>query len=160
MASDRVPQDLSGLAALVTGGSQNIGEAIARRLAAGGAGVTICARRAERVREAAARLRAAGARVLDLVADVRDPEHVERLVGETVKEFGRLDILVNNAGTGQIRETLTLDLQAWRELIDTHLTGTFLMSQAAARVMIPAGSGVILNIGSVFSVRGMPQRAA
>ena len=82
MASDLVPQDLSGHAALVTGGSQNIGEAIARRLAAGGAGVTICARRAERVREAAARLRAAGARVLDLVADVRNPEHVERLVGE------------------------------------------------------------------------------
>ena len=155
-----VPQDLSGQAAIVTGGSQNIGEAIARRLAAGGAAVTICARREERLRNAAGRLRAAGATVLDLVADVRDAEHVRRVVDQTVEEFGRLDVLVNNAGTGQIRETLTLDLTAWQELIDTHLTGAFLMSQAAARVMIPAGSGVILNIGSVFSVRGMPQRAA
>jgi 3-oxoacyl-[acyl-carrier protein] reductase len=160
MTGDLVPKDLSGRAAIVTGGSQNIGEAIARRLTAAGAAVTICARRAERVRDAAARLRANGARVLDLVADVRDPDDGQRLVDTTVREFGRLDILVNNAGTGQIRETLTLDVSAWRELIDTHLTGAFLMSQAAARVMIPARSGVILNIGSVFSVRGMPKRAA
>lgn len=160
MASGLALEDLSGRAAIVTGGSQNIGEAIARRLAAAGAAVTICARRAERVREAAARLRAAGANVLDLVADVRDPGQVQQVVDATVREFGRLDILINNAGTGQIRDTLALDVRAWQELIDTHLTGTFLMSQAAARVMIPARSGVILNIGSVFSVRGMPKRAA
>ncbi len=160
MASGLALEDLSGRAAIVTGGSQNIGEAIARRLAAAGAAVTICARRAERVREAAARLRAAGADVLDLAADVRDPGHVQLVVDSTVRKFGRLDILINNAGTGQIRETLDLDVRAWQELIDTHLTGTFLMSQAAARIMIPARSGVILNIGSVFSVRGMPRRAA
>lgn len=160
MASGLALEDLSGRAAIVTGGSQNIGEAIARRLAAAGAAVTICARRAERVRAAAARLRVAGANVLDLAADVRDPGHVQHVVDATVRKFGRLDILINNAGTGQIRETLDLDVRAWQELIDTHLTGTFLMSQAAARVMIPARSGVILNIGSVFSVRGMPRRAA
>ena len=160
MARGLALEDLSGRAAIVTGGSQNIGEAIARRLAAAGASVTICARRAERVREAAARLRAAGADVLDLAADVRDPGHVQHVVDSTVRKFGRLDILINNAGTGQIRETLDLDVRAWQELIDTHLTGTFLMSQAAARIMIPARSGVILNIGSVFSVRGMPRRAA
>jgi NAD(P)-dependent dehydrogenase (short-subunit alcohol dehydrogenase family) len=160
MTDDLAPEDLHGRAAIVTGGSQNIGEAIARRLTIAGAAVTICARRAERVRDAAARLRATGARVLDMVADVRDAGHVQRLVDSTVREFGRLDILVNNAGTGQIRETLAVDLKAWQELIDTHLTGAFLMSQAAARVMIPARAGVILNIGSVFSVRGMPKRAA
>jgi len=160
MTSQLVPEDFGGRAAIVTGGSQNIGEGIARRLAMAGAAVTICARRAERVRDAAARLRATGARVLDMVADVRDPGHVQRLVDSTVREFGRLDILVNNAGTGQIRETLAVDMRAWQELIDTHLTGAFLMSQAAARVMIPARAGVILNIGSVFSVRGMQKRAA
>ncbi len=160
MTGDLALEDLRGRAAIVTGGSQNIGEAIARRLTMAGTAVTICARRAERVRDAAARLRATGARVLDMVADVRDPVDVQRLVDSTVREFGRLDILVNNAGTGQIRETLAVDLKAWQELIDTHLTGAFLMSQAAARVMIPARAGVILNIGSVFSVRGMPKRAA
>jgi NAD(P)-dependent dehydrogenase (short-subunit alcohol dehydrogenase family) len=160
MTNPLAPEDLGGRAAIVTGGSQNIGEAIARRLTKAGAAVTICARRAERVRDAAARLRATGARVLDMVADVRDPGDVQRLVDSTVREFGRLDILVNNAGTGQIRETLAVDAKAWQELIDTHLTGAFLMSQAAARVMIPARAGVILNIGSVFSVRGMPKRAA
>lgn len=154
------PVELTGCAAIITGGSQGIGEAIARRLAAAGAAVTICARRAQRVREAAERLRAAGARVLGLEADVRDPEQVQRVIDANVREFGQLDILVNNAGTGQIRDTLELDLSAWRELLDTHLTGAFLMSQAAARVMLPAGSGTIINIGSVYSVRGMPKRAA
>jgi len=152
--------EFAGRAAIVTGGSQGIGAAIARRLAAGGAAVTICARRAERVDAAVARLRASGARAQGLAADVRDPADVRRVVDATVDGFGRVDILVNNAGTGQIRDSLTLELDAWRDLIDTHLTGTFLMSQAAARVMIAAGSGVILNIGSVFSVRGMPKRAA
>ena len=67
---------------------------------------------------------------------------------------------MNNAGAGQIRDSATLALDAWRELLDTHLTGAFLMSQAAARIMLPQRAGVILNIGSVFSIRGMPQRAA
>jgi len=159
---DRQPvtDEFRGYAAIVTGGSQGIGAAIATRLAAGGAAVAICARRADRVEEAARRLRASGTRVRGIVADVRDPAHVQRVVDDTVREFGRLDILINNAGEGQIRDTLTLDLDAWRGVLETHLTGAFLMSQAAARVMIPAGSGVILNIGSVFSVRGMPRRAA
>lgn len=152
--------EFEGRAAIVTGGSQGIGATIAARLAAGGAAVTICARRPERVKQAANRLRAAGARVCALAADVRDPAQVQQVVDATLREFGRLDITVNNAGTGQIQDSLTLELGAWRDLIDTHLTGTFLMSQAAARVMLPARSGVILNIGSVFSVRGMPQRAA
>ena len=91
---------------------------------------------------------------------MRDPAHAQRAVDETVREFGGIDILVNNAGAGQIRDSATLPLEAWREVLDTHLTGAFLMSQAAARIMLPRRSGVILNIGSVFSIRGMPKRAA
>lgn len=160
MTESVVGGEFAGQVAIVTGGSQGIGGAIARRLSAGGAAVTICARRADRVSDAVERLRASGARAHGLAADVRDPAHVRRIIDETVREFGRLDVLVNNAGSGQIRDTLTLELEAWRDLLDTHLTGAFLMSQAAARVMIPARRGVILNIGSVFSVRGMPRRAA
>lgn len=149
-----------GQAAIVTGGSQGIGYAIARRFAASGAAVTICARRGERVDDAVRRLRNDGGRIHGLAADVRDPAQVERVVGETVREFGRVDILVNNAGAGQIRDSATLPLEAWREVLDTHLTGAFLMSQSAARIMLPRRSGVILNIGSIFSIRGMPKRAA
>lgn len=153
--------ELHGRVAIVTGGSQGIGEAIARHLAAEGASISICARRVDRLDAALGRLRATGAQVLALPADVRNPDDVRRLVDATIERFGRLDILVNNAGTGQIHDTLTLDLASWREVLDTHLTGALLMSQAAAQPMIARGTGgVILNIGSIHSVLGMPQRAA
>lgn len=154
-------EDLRGRVAIVTGGSQGIGEAIARRLATAGAAVTICARRAERVDTAAERLRSGGAEIAGLVADVRKPDQVRQVVDATLARFRRLDILVNNAGTGQIRDSLTLDLESWRDVLETHLTGALLMSQAAAQAMIAQGTGgVILNIGSIFSGQGMPKRAA
>jgi 3-oxoacyl-[acyl-carrier protein] reductase len=154
-------QELRGMAAIVTGGSQGIGEAIARKFLAAGAAVTICARRADRVDAATERLRAIAANVQGLVADVRDPVQVRRVVDASVARYGGVHILVNNAGSGQIRDSLTLDLTAWYEVLDTHLTGALLMSQAAAAVMIEQGTGgVILNIGSIHSVLGMPRRAA
>ena len=153
--------DLRGRVAIVTGGSQGIGAAIARRFVAAGVSVAICARRADRVDATAAGLRAGGGDVLGLAADVRERDQVQRVVDATVGRFGRLDILVNNAGTGQIQDSLTLDLQSWRAVLETHLTGALIASQASARVMIEQGTGgVILNIGSIFSVQGMPKRAA
>ncbi len=152
---------LRGRVAIITGGSQGIGEAIAHRFAAAGVAVAICAQRAERVEAAVDRLRAQGAQALGVAADVRNPDDVTKFVDATLERFGRLDILINNAGTGQIRDSLTLDLASWRDVLDTHLTGALLMSQAAARAMIARGTGgVILNIGSIHSVLGMPKRAA
>lgn len=96
-------RDLADLVAIVTGGSQGIGEAIAARFAADGAAVTICARRGERVQAAAARITERGGHVLGLPADVRQQGDVRRVVDATVARFGRLDILVNNAGSGLAR---------------------------------------------------------
>ncbi len=162
MSDDPETDDgLRGRVAIVTGGSRGIGEGIARRFAAAGVSVAICGRRAERVEAAVDRLRASGAQALGVSADVRNPDDVTKFVDATRERFGRLDILVNNAGTGQIRDSLTLDLASWREVLDTHLTGALLMSQAAAGVMITRGTGgVILNIGSIHSTLGMPKRAA
>ena len=94
------------------------------------------------------------------MADVSDPEQVTALFDAAVAEHGRLDILVNNAGVGAVAPSEELPLDVWSRTLAVNLTGTFLCAQAAARHMLPAGRGVIVNIGSVFAATGMPMRAA
>lgn len=155
--------DLAGKVVVITGGNSGIGKETAVELARMGARVVIAARNPTRAAAAVKEIKertGAGDRVETMPLDLASFASVRAFAGAFTDAHDRLDVLVNNAGTGQIRDTLTLELEAWRDLLDTHLTGAFLMSQAAARVMIPARRGVILNIGSVFSVRGMPRRAA
>jgi 3-oxoacyl-[acyl-carrier protein] reductase len=154
-------EDLRGQVAVVTGGSQGLGEAIARRLLDAGASVTICARRRERVELAAQRLEQGGRPVLGIAADVARPDDVRRVIDATVQRFGALHLLVNNAGSWKVIDSLDLDLASWHQVLDASLTGAFLMSQAAAGSMIAqATGGVIVNIASIFGVVGMVRRAA
>src|SRR5512145_1111504 len=94
---------LEGKVAIVTGGSDGLGLATARRLAAEGAAVSICGRDRTRLAEAAEKLRADGGKILDVAADVTRAEDLDRLVSQTLARFGRIDILVNNAGTSAAR---------------------------------------------------------
>ena len=148
--------DLRGRVAIVTGGSIGLGRQMAEGLAEMGAGLVLCARKKERCEEAAEQLRQLGVEVLAFACDVKDPASVQTVVDQTTQHFGRLDILFNNAGTswGARVEDMTLD--QWNKVIATNLTGTFLFSQAAGRVMIEQKRGKIINIASVAALRGSP----
>lgn len=150
---------LDGKVALITGASSGIGRGIARAFAREGARLTIVARRAERLRAAAAECEAAGAEVLVFVADVTDPVKVEEAFAATVARFGGLDLLVNSAGIFDGGPLESLSLEAWDRVIATNLTAPMLCARAAMALMKGSGGGRIINIGSISGSRVRPDHA-
>jgi NAD(P)-dependent dehydrogenase (short-subunit alcohol dehydrogenase family) len=148
--------DLSGKVAIVTGGGSGIGRQMAGALAELGADLVLCARKVERCEAAAAELAELGVRTLALRCDVREQDEVRAVVERTVSELGGVDVLVNNAGTAWGAPAEDTPLEGWQKVIDVNLTGVFLCSQAAGRVMIERGGGSIVNIASVAGLRGSP----
>ena len=148
--------DLAGKVAIVTGGGSGIGRQMAQALAEAGADVAICARKPERCEQAAAELRALGVRSIGLRCDVRDREEVGQAVARVRADLGRIDVLVNNAGASWGAPPEDYPLEGWQKVIDVNLTGVFLVSQAAGRVMIEEGGGSIVNIASVAALGGAP----
>src|SRR6266705_667235 len=146
--------------AIVTGASQGIGRAIAVELAKVGAHVVVCSRRLPSLEPVAAEVRAQGRQALALACDVGDARQVEEAVARTVKTFGRIDLLVNNAGY-RIRAPLEdLPRQEWDAMVQTNLTGVFLFSQAAGRVMIRQRAGKIITVTSTAGRTGSRGMAA
>ena len=147
--------DLSGKVAIVTGGGKGIGRQMAEGLAELGADLVLCARKPERCEAAAAELSAAhGVRALGLRCDVANQEEVQALVDRTRSDFGRIDVLVNNAGTVWGAWPEDIPLEGWQKVVAVNLTGVFLCSQAAGRVMIEQRGGTIVNIASVAGLHG------
>lgn len=145
---------------LVTGSSSGIGRAIAARFAGDGASVVVNSRDVARAKEAAEELAAAGHRAIGVAADAATPDGAQTLVEAAVAAYGRLDVLVNNAGVPLVRAAEDITPDEWRRLIEADLNGPFFCSQAAARVMLPRRSGVIVNISSVLGSTAIPGRAA
>ncbi len=144
--------------ALITGAGSGIGRATAERFAAAGAAVLLAdLRGADAAAEAIA---SAGGRADDLALDVRDPAACAGAVHAALDRFGRLDILVNSAGISRSAPFLETTLDDWQDLLAVNLTGTFLCAQAAARAMVAAGRGRIINITSVSGQLGSAGRAA
>jgi NAD(P)-dependent dehydrogenase (short-subunit alcohol dehydrogenase family) len=140
---------LAGKIAIVTGGGTGIGKGIARAFVHEGAALVIASRNQQQLEAAADELRRLGGSVLVVPTDVADEAQVVALFERTMREFGRLDILVNNSGVfdgGPIEE---LSLETWRKVIDVNLTGPFLCSREAMRIMKRQGGGRIINIGSI-----------
>ncbi|WP_158548648.1 SDR family NAD(P)-dependent oxidoreductase [Blastococcus sp. TF02A-26] len=151
---------VAGLVAIVTGSSSGIGKAIAARLAMGGARVVVNSRDAGRAQEAADELTAEGHDAHPVAADVSRPEGATGLVEAAVDAYGRVDVLVNNAGVPSVRPAEELSLEDWSSVLATNLTGPFLCAQAAARVMLPRSSGVIVNVSSILGSTAIPGRTA
>ncbi len=139
--------------ALITGAGRGIGAATARRFAAAGAAVAICARTPTQLDETAAAIRAQGGEVLALAGDISDAAFVARLFAATQARWGRLDVLVNNAGVIDVRPFLDLDPATWDHILNVNLRAAYLCSQAAFQQMAGQG-GAILNISSLSGVRG------
>ncbi|MCF4166746.1 glucose 1-dehydrogenase [Zavarzinia compransoris] len=135
--------------ALVTGAGRGIGRGIASHLAGLGAKLVLVSRSAAELDTLAAEITAAGGTAFRIPGSVADPEAVEAVIAAAYGEFGRLDILVNNAGIVEDAEFLDISVESWQRVIGTNLTGTFLMTQRAARRMKDHGGGSIVNIASI-----------
>ncbi len=147
---------LSGKVAMVTGASRGIGKAIALGLAAAGADIAICSRKAENIEPVAAEIRNLGRKSLAAAADVTRRDDVERFVSETVGAFGRIDILVNNVARNIMSPLLNLREDGWDKIIATNLKSYFLCSQAVGQVMMGQGKGAIINISSTAGQQAAP----
>jgi 3-oxoacyl-[acyl-carrier protein] reductase len=155
----RKGDELAGKVALVTGAARNIGRAISRSLAAGGAAVMVNANTSrDEAQETVGMIEKAGGKAALHIADVTDPKAVAGLVGETVKRFGRLDILVNNAAMRIETPFPKIKLEEWHRVLAIVLDGAFLCAQAALPHMIRAGGGAIVNIGGATGHKGVEGR--
>jgi len=148
--------DLSGKAAIVTGGNGGIGLGIARGLARVGASVAVVGRNAEKSADAVAELEGLGAKAVAVEADVSKGDSVEAMVEAVAGKLGRIDILVNNAGTNIRKLPQDLSEEEWHTVVDTNLTSAFLCSKTCHPHMKRAGGGKILNNGSMMSLFGAP----
>ena len=148
---------LEGKIALVTGGSQGIGESIAKALGAAGAHVVVAARGEEKAAAVAQAIAAAGGKAEALRLDVGDPASVSAAFKAIVERHGKLDVLVNNAGITDDGLILRMSKESWDRVIATDLTGVFLCAQEAAKVMLKKRvAGRIVNITSVVGLMGNP----
>ncbi|MEN3284409.1 MAG: hypothetical protein V7607_5549 [Solirubrobacteraceae bacterium] len=119
--------------------------------------VVVTSRSRERAEATAADL---GEGAVGFGTELTDPDAPRALVDRTLEELGRLDVLVNNAGAGQVADSETLEPAEWQRIIDVDLTAPFRCAQAAARPMLAAGRGVIVNISSLTGHIGLARRAA
>jgi NAD(P)-dependent dehydrogenase (short-subunit alcohol dehydrogenase family) len=161
-AASRHFPELAGKVVFLTGAGSGIGLSMARAFAAQGAHLALFDVDVEAL--AAARLELAAAhadiQVESIPGSVADERAVEAAIAHTERHFGRIDVLLNNAGVAMNKPTLDLSADDWRRAIDVNLNGAFYCSQAAARRMVTQGSGVILNMASMYGLTAAPQRAA
>ena len=144
----------AGRGVIVTGGGRGIGQATARAFAAEGADVLVLGRTVADLEDTVAQITADGGQAWLLPCDVTDEAQVDDAIARAAGRWDRIDVLVNNAGIDDDTPFLEIDRARWRAVIDTNLTGVFLMSQAVSREMAKAGGGVILHTASIDASGG------
>jgi len=151
-------RQLEGKIAIVTGASSGIGKGIAEAFSKEGAKLVIAARNQEKLDVAADELRSLGTVVLSVPTDVSQEVQVVALFEKTMQEFGHLDILVNNAGIYEEAALEETSLEVWQRTLNINLTGPFLCTREAMKIMKRQGGGRIINIGSIAAQ--MPRQNA
>ncbi len=149
---------LQGKSAIVTGAGSGIGRAIAFKLAREGAGVVTADIDRDAARSIADAIQSEGGAAIGVAADITRRAEVDAMAAATVEQFGKIDILVNNAGSRIIKPFLEHSEADWRRMLDINLTGHFLCCQAVIPHMLEAGSGRIVNMASIASSVGRPNR--
>ncbi|MEE8045483.1 MAG: SDR family oxidoreductase [Dehalococcoidia bacterium] len=140
---------MDGKVAIVTGGGTGIGKGIAKAFVDEGCSVVIAARNAERLEEAAVELSSGGGTVVAIQTDVTDEEQMINLFAKTMEQFGKLDVLVNNSGAFDGGPVEDLTMEQWQRVLQVNVTGPFLGSREAFKIMKKQGGGKIINIGSI-----------
>jgi NAD(P)-dependent dehydrogenase (short-subunit alcohol dehydrogenase family) len=151
--------DLSGKVALITGAGVGFGEAISLAFAQFGCDIAASDLDIDHPQSTAERVRKSGTRGIAVQANVAIPSDVTAMVETTVRELGGIDILVNCAGIPQHDPAELTPLETWDRVLDINLRGTFLCCQAAARVMLTKGKGVIINFSSIAGQVGVGRGA-
>ncbi|WP_338753075.1 SDR family oxidoreductase [Bacillus sp. FJAT-52991] len=151
--------DLSGQTALVAGGGSGLGRLMALALAEAGANVVVCSRRLEVCEQVVKEVEALGRQGLALAIDVTDSEAVRQSVDKAISHFGKIEILVNSSGTVWEGPATEMPVEKWQGMLNTNVTGTFLMCQAVGKHMIENEYGRIINISSVIGDRGTDPEA-
>ncbi len=151
--------DLSGRAAVVTGGSKGLGEAMAAGLASAGADVLITSRHGDEAQATAEKIAADyGGRAIAIAADVTKPEDADRVVDAALSEFGKLDILINNAGINIRGAIDELTYEQFREVQEVNVNGMWLCSRAVIPHLKKVKSGRIINMSSSLGLVGLANR--
>jgi NAD(P)-dependent dehydrogenase (short-subunit alcohol dehydrogenase family) len=153
-------QPLTGKVAVITGASKGLGKAMALALAEAGARLCLISRNAALLEETARAARDRGAEAVVCAADVTDEAQVRRAAAAAGEKFGRVQILINNAGVNIRKPVTGFTLAEWRRVLDTNLTGAFLMCRAFVPLMTGQGYGRIFNLTSTLSHVALPGRAA
>jgi NAD(P)-dependent dehydrogenase (short-subunit alcohol dehydrogenase family) len=140
---------LDGKVAIITGAGTGIGKGMGRAFAKEGARLVIASRNKDHLESAAEEFRAEGAEVLVVPTDVSDEAQVKALFERTMRAFGRVDVLVNNSGVFDGGPLEELSLETWQKVLDVNLTGPFLCTREAMKIMKRQREGRIINIGSI-----------
>jgi NAD(P)-dependent dehydrogenase (short-subunit alcohol dehydrogenase family) len=150
---------LSGKVAVITGGNQGIGRAIAEAMANAGAALAICARTLESLERAAGEIRGLGVECLALQCDVSDPVSTDAMANAVLDHYGQVDVVVANAGiAGAIRPMHEITYEEWRECIGTDLDGVYLTFRRFIPAMISGGGGSLIALSSMTGKRPLPER--
>lgn len=147
---------LTGKVALVTGGGAGIGKAISEAFMKNGAKVAVASRNASRLKGVAESLKGLGSPVLTIQMDVRRKEEVRRVVAKVAETWGAIDILVNNAGLSGMTRIDDPEDERWYDIVETNLTGIYLVTKEVLKVMKDHAHGRIVNISSVLGKFGVP----
>lgn len=157
MESIKEKFNLAGKVAVITGASKGIGEAIAFALAEAGAKVVVSSRKQEAVEEVAKGFRAKGFTALPVAAHAGSKEDLERLVEQTMNEFGRIDVLVNNAAANPVFGPVTkCSTEAFDKIMDVNVKGPFELGKLIHPIMAKNGGGTVINISSVGGLSPEP----
>jgi NAD(P)-dependent dehydrogenase (short-subunit alcohol dehydrogenase family) len=145
---------LKGKTAIITGGGRGLGQQIAIAYAEAGANVVVCSRNLDACQQFTQSLSENGVRSIAFKCDVANPDDIQLVVDETMKEFGRIDILVNNSGTSWGAPALEMPVDKWNKVMDINLRAVFLFSQAVGKIMVEQKFGKIINIASIAGMGG------
>jgi NAD(P)-dependent dehydrogenase (short-subunit alcohol dehydrogenase family) len=151
---------LSGKVAFITGGGTGIGRAIALAFAREGAHVAIAGRRIPPLEVVMTKIGSTGGKALAVACDVTNRASVEAALAQAAEHFSRINVIVNNAGAVVVADVAGTSDEDWDHLLAVNLTGTFYVSRAALPLLVKAGGGTIVNVGSVLGVVARKQRAA
>ncbi|MFJ7830392.1 SDR family oxidoreductase [Peribacillus sp. NPDC097197] len=146
--------DLTNKTAIVTGGGRGLGKQIALALAMAGANIVIASRKLSVCEETCKYLHSMGTKALAIECDITNKSDIDSVVKETMDHFGSIDILVNNSGTSWSGPLEDIPEDKWEKVMNVNVTGTFLFSQAVAKIMMSQKSGKIINIASVSGLGG------